>query len=41
MFEQGDHQIDRKRMVAPFGNFYGKIFIGFCLNTGKHLALEV
>ena len=28
-------------MVAPFTNFYGKIWVGFCLNTGKRFALEV
>ena len=22
-------------MVAPFSKFYGKIWVGFCLNTGK------
>ena len=29
------HQIDRKWMVAPFTSFYGKIWVGFCLHTGK------
>ena len=28
-------------MVAPFANFYGKIWVGFCLNTGKRFVLEV
>ena len=22
-------------MVAPFSKFHGKIWVGFCLNTGK------
>ena len=37
------HQIDSEwRMVAPFSNFYGKIWVGFSLNAGKRffLALE-
>ena len=28
-------------MVAPFNNFYCKIWVGFCLNTGKRFVLEV
>ena len=28
-------------MVAPFANFYRKILIGFCLNTGKRFVLKV
>ena len=28
-------------MAAPFNKFYGKIWVGFCLNTGKHFFLEV
>ena len=27
-------------MVAPFSKFYGKIWVSFCLNTGKHFFLE-
>ena len=27
-------------MIAPFANFYGKIWVGFCLNTGKHFAIS-
>ena len=33
------YQIDRT--VAPFNKFCGKIWVGFCLNTGKRLFLEV
>ena len=28
-------------MVAPFSKFYGKIWVGFCLNTWKPFFLEV
>ena len=28
-------------MVAPFANFYRKILVGFCLNTGKRFVLKV
>ena len=28
-------------MVAPFSKFYGKLWVGFCLNTGKRFFLEV
>ena len=28
-------------MVAPFSKFYGKIWVSFCLNTGKGCFLEV
>ena len=28
-------------MVAPFSKFYGKIWVDFCLNTGKRFFLEV
>ena len=28
-------------MVAPFGKFYGKTWVSFCLNTGKRFFLEV
>ena len=35
------HQIDRKLMIAHFINFYGKIWVGFCLQTGKRFVLEV
>ena len=28
-------------MVAPFSKFYGKICVGFCLNTRKRFFLEV
>ena len=52
MFEQGDfqmlNQIDRKLMIAPSSKlydkskFYGKIWVGFCLNTGNiHFDLDV
>ena len=30
-----------KWTVAPFSNFYGKIWVGFCLNTRKAFILEV
>ena len=29
-----------KLMIAPFANFYGKIWVGFCLNTGKHFVIS-
>ena len=36
------HQTDsEKRIVTPFSKFYGKIWVGFCLNTGKPFFLEV
>ena len=35
------YQIDRKWNVAPTRNFYGKIRVGFCLNTRKLSFLEV
>ena len=36
------HQIDREwRMVVPFSKFYGKIWVGLSLNTGKRFFLEV
>ena len=28
-------------MVAPFSKFYGKIYVSFCLNTGKRFFLQV
>ena len=28
-------------MVAPFIKVYGKIWVGFCLNTGKRFFVEV
>ena len=28
-------------MVPHFSRFYGKIWVSFCLNTGKHFFLEV
>ena len=28
-------------MVAPFSKFYVKIWVGFCLNTGKRFFLDV
>ena len=35
-------QIDKKKFtVAPFSNFYGQIWVGFCFNTEKGFALEV
>ena len=36
------HQVDTKNeMVAPFSKFYGKIWVGFCFNTGKRFFSEV
>ena len=36
-FKNMIHQIDSKNgwlwMVAPFSKFYGKAWVGFCLNT--------
>ena len=31
----------QEKMVAPFSRFYGKICVGFCLNTGRRFFLEV
>ena len=28
-------------MAAPFSKFYGKIWVAFCSNTGKHFFLEI
>ena len=28
-------------MVAPFSKFYGKVWVGFCLNIEKRFFLEV
>ena len=28
-------------MVAPFSKFYNKIWVGFCLNTGKRFFVEL
>ena len=33
MFERGESS-NRKLMVAPSTTFYGKIWVGFCPNTG-------
>ena len=41
MFEKGDYQLDKKTMMAPFSKFYGKTWVGFCVNIGKHFFLEV
>ena len=30
-----------QEMVAPCSKFYGKIWVGFCLNTGEYFSLEV
>ena len=30
-----------KKTVASFRNFYDKICVGFCLNTGQRFVLEV
>ena len=35
------HKIDSKKMVVPFSKFYGKIWVGFCLETVKLFFLEV
>ena len=34
-------QVDRKWMAAFFNKFYGKMWLGFCLNTRKHFFVEV
>ena len=34
-------QIDRKVMAGSFKNFYRKMWDSLCLNTGKHLLVEV
>ena len=36
MFEEVDSS-NRRWTVAPFHNFYGITWVGFHLNTGKHL----
>ena len=33
------HQIDKKLTVSPFSNFYSKIWVGFCIYTGKRFVL--
>ena len=33
--------VDRKWMAAFFNKFYGKMWLGFCLNTRKHFFVEV
>ena len=38
MFEKGDSSNKQKKMDAPFSSFYGKIWDGFCLNTGKRFS---
>ena len=35
------HQLDRKRTIAFLNKFYGKIWIGFCLKTGKRFFIEI
>ena len=41
-FKKVIHQIDSKKwIVAPFSKFYGRIWVGFCLNTGNNFFLEV
>ena len=40
MFEKCDSSNRQKKwMVAPFSKFYGKVWVGFCLNTGKRFFL--
>ena len=42
MFERGNSSNrQQKRMVVPFSRFYGKIWVGFCFNTGRRFFLEV
>ena len=43
MFEKYDlsNSGQLKWMVAPLSKFYGKIWVGFCLDTGKRFFLEV
>ena len=42
MFEKCDSSNKQwKWMIAPFSKFYSKIWVGFCLNTGKHFFLEI
>ena len=33
--------MNRKLKAASLDNFYGKMRVGFCLNTGKRLIVEV
>ena len=35
------HQIERKLAIAPFSNFYDKIWFGFCLYTWKPFSSEI
>ena len=32
------HQIAKKWTIVPFSKFYGKISVGFCLNTEKRFV---
>ena len=42
MFEKGDPSNRHlKWTVTPFSEFYGKILVGFCPNTGKRFFLEL
>ena len=41
MLGKSINQIGRKWTVAPFSEFYDKIWVGFCFNTGKQFFLEV
>ena len=35
------HQTDEKQTVASFHQFYHKIWVGFCSNTGRSLLGQV
>ena len=42
MFEKSDSSNRQsKKIAAPLSKFYGKIWVGFCLNTGKRFFLEM
>ena len=41
MFEKCDSSDTQKREAASFSKVYDKIYVGFCLNTGKRFFLEV
>ena len=42
MFESCDSSNRHSKwMVAPFSKFYGRIWVGFCLNTEKGCFIEV
>ena len=41
MFKQDDLTVRQKWTVASFNKFYGKMWVGFCFNTGKRFLVDV